>query len=131
MLFVGFALSPESPSYFAKKGKYEESKKALSRLRGLPIESQEIEEAFEAIKARQLADSQLGDSTYRELFSMKDRLVLSLLPSSRDRVVEHQADPLLPSSPFSLSLFPQNRFPNPHWSPSSGRTAGHRYQLLL
>lgn len=79
MLFVGFALSPESPSYFAKKGKYEESKKALSRLRGLPIESQEIEEAFEAIKARQLADSQLGDSTYRELFSMKDRIAFRTL----------------------------------------------------
>jgi len=73
MLFVGFGLSPESPSYFCNKGKYDDAKKALSRLRGLPIDSAEVEEAFEAIKARQLQDAQLGDSTYRELFSMKDR----------------------------------------------------------
>ncbi|KAL7412573.1 hexose transporter [Mrakia frigida] len=79
ILFIGFALSPESPSYFAKKGKFEESKKALARLRGLPIDSPEIEAAFEAIKVRQVQEASLGDSTYRELFSMKDRIAFRTL----------------------------------------------------
>lgn len=73
LLFIGFALSPESPSYFAKKGRFDDSKKALARLRGIPIDSPEIEAAFEAIRVRQAAEASLGDSTYRELFSMKDR----------------------------------------------------------
>lgn len=33
-LLVGFALSPESPSYYAKRGKYDECRHAIARLRG-------------------------------------------------------------------------------------------------
>lgn len=35
ILFIGFAFSPESPSYFAKKGDYDACRSAIARLRGV------------------------------------------------------------------------------------------------
>lgn len=42
LLLVVFVLSPESPRFLGKIGKWEESRRNLSKLRGLPYESEEI-----------------------------------------------------------------------------------------
>lgn len=79
LLFIGFALSPESPSYFAKKGEFEKSKNAIARLRGLDQDDLAVEAALEAIKVRQAQEASLGESSYRELFSHKDRIAFRTL----------------------------------------------------
>jgi hypothetical protein len=42
LLLVVFVLSPESPRFLGKVGKWEESRKNLASLRGLPYDSEEI-----------------------------------------------------------------------------------------
>ena len=42
LLLVVFFLSPESPRFLGKIGKWEESRRNLSKLRGLPYDSEEI-----------------------------------------------------------------------------------------
>lgn len=42
LLLVVFVLSPESPRFLGKIGKWEESRRNLSKLRGLPYDSEEI-----------------------------------------------------------------------------------------
>lgn len=43
LLLVGFVLSPESPRFLAKKGRWEECRKNLANLRGLPANDPEID----------------------------------------------------------------------------------------
>lgn len=51
ILGTGLAFLPESPRYFVKKGKLEDAARALSRVRGQPIESEYIREELAEIVA--------------------------------------------------------------------------------
>jgi len=42
-LLIGFILSPESPRFLAKKGKWELCRKNLANLRGVPIDDPELD----------------------------------------------------------------------------------------
>jgi MFS family permease len=42
-LLIGFILSPESPRYLAKQGKWEECRKNLASLRGVPVDDPDID----------------------------------------------------------------------------------------
>jgi MFS family permease len=51
ILGIGLLFLPESPRFFVKKGKLEQAAKALSRVRGQPVESQFIQEELAEIVA--------------------------------------------------------------------------------
>ncbi|KAF2658098.1 high affinity glucose transporter RGT2 [Lophiostoma macrostomum CBS 122681] len=51
ILGTGLALLPESPRYFVKKGKLDQAAKALSRVRGQPIDSEFIQDELAEIIA--------------------------------------------------------------------------------
>ena len=51
ILAIGLFILPESPRYFVKKGKLEAAAKALSRVRGQPIESDYIQDELAEIIA--------------------------------------------------------------------------------
>lgn len=75
-LATGFAFSPESPGYLASKGKNEQAKAAIARLRGLNIEDQAVEEEYELVMEKKAQEGLLGEASYKECFSMKDRILL-------------------------------------------------------
>ncbi|CDZ96176.1 hexose transport-related protein [Phaffia rhodozyma] len=75
LLFIGFVFSPESPTYFAKRGETEKCRAAIARLRGTDLDSAETEEFFQNIQVRQQQEAALGDSTYRECFSPNGRIL--------------------------------------------------------
>lgn len=51
ILGVGLVFLPESPRYLVKKGRVEQAAKALSRVRGQPVDSQYIQEELAEIVA--------------------------------------------------------------------------------
>ncbi|WVR08832.1 hypothetical protein IAU60_005890 [Kwoniella sp. DSM 27419] len=75
MLFVGFLLSPESPRFLAKKGKWDHCRKNLANLRGLPIDHADIDAEMEEVREATIKDQEIGDASYLECFSTKDRIL--------------------------------------------------------
>jgi sugar porter (SP) family MFS transporter len=51
ILAIGLALLPDSPRYFVKKGRLDEAAKALSRVRGQPVDSEFIQDELAEIIA--------------------------------------------------------------------------------
>jgi sugar porter (SP) family MFS transporter len=51
ILAIGIALLPDSPRWYVKRGRVEEARKVLSRLRGQPVESEYIEAELAEIVA--------------------------------------------------------------------------------
>ncbi|WVQ72697.1 hypothetical protein IAR50_002257 [Cryptococcus sp. DSM 104548] len=75
LLLIGFVLSPESPRFLAKKGKWDQCRKNLANLRGLPIDDPEIDAEMEDVRAATVRDQERGDAHYAECFSPKDRIL--------------------------------------------------------
>ncbi|OCF78908.1 hexose transporter [Kwoniella mangroviensis CBS 8886] len=75
LLLVGFVLSPESPRFLAKKGKWDHCRKNLANLRGLPMDHPDIETEMEEVRAATIKDQEQGDARYLECFSTKDRIL--------------------------------------------------------
>lgn len=73
-LLVGFVLSPESPRYLARKGRWEECRKNLASLRGVPQDDPEIDVELDEVRAAAEADNERGQAKYSECFSTKDRI---------------------------------------------------------
>lgn len=63
ILGIGLFLLPESPRYFVKKGKFEQAAKALSSVRGQPIDSQYIKDELAEIIANHEYEKQLTPQT--------------------------------------------------------------------
>lgn len=74
-LFIGFIFSPESPRFLARKNKWEECRKNLANLRGLPIDDPEIDIEMDEIRVSKEADDVKGNARYSEILSMKDRIL--------------------------------------------------------
>jgi sugar porter (SP) family MFS transporter len=74
-LLVGFILSPESPRFLAKKGRWEECRKNLANLRGVPADDPEIDVEMDEVHAATLKDAERGQARYAECFSPKDRIL--------------------------------------------------------
>ncbi|ODN92108.1 hexose transporter [Cryptococcus wingfieldii CBS 7118] len=75
LLFIGFVLSPESPRFLAKKGKWDHCRKNLANLRGLAIDDPEIDAEMKEVEAATIKDQEQGDAHYAECFSPKDRIL--------------------------------------------------------
>jgi hypothetical protein len=74
-LLIGFLLMPESPSFLARKGKWDQCRKALASLRSLSVDDPAVDdEMHEVAQAAAKAKAQ-GDVSYREIFSTKDRIL--------------------------------------------------------
>lgn len=76
VLAVGFFLSPESPRFLASKGRWEEARKNLARMRNLPVDDADIETEMDEIKVAVEEDEKRGEARYVECLSMKDRIAL-------------------------------------------------------
>jgi sugar porter (SP) family MFS transporter len=63
VLATGLFFLPESPRFFVKKGKLEEAAKALSRVRGQPIESEYIQDELAEIIANHEYEQQIIPQT--------------------------------------------------------------------
>lgn len=63
ILAIGLFLLPESPRYFVKKGKLEQAAKALSSVRGQPIESDYIKDELAEIVANHEYELQVVPQT--------------------------------------------------------------------
>lgn len=74
-LLVGFILMPESPRFLAKKGLTDKARKSLANLRGVPVDSAEIDAEFAEVEIKAAEDKSRGDVSYKECFSMKDRIL--------------------------------------------------------
>jgi SP family sugar:H+ symporter-like MFS transporter len=74
LLLVGFLFSPESPRFLAKKGRWEDCRKSLANLRGLPVDHHDIDVEMEQVAEKAEKDKVQGESSYREVFSTKDRI---------------------------------------------------------
>ncbi|WVF65292.1 hypothetical protein IAT40_000016 [Kwoniella sp. CBS 6097] len=74
-LFVGFLLSPESPRFLAKKGKWDHCRKNLANLRGLPMDHPDIDAEMIEVREKTIKDQEIGDASYLECFSTKDRIL--------------------------------------------------------
>ncbi|KAK1922999.1 hexose transporter [Papiliotrema laurentii] len=74
-LLIGFILSPESPRYLAKQGKWEECRKNLASLRGVPVDDPDIDVEMDEVHAATLKDQERGQARYSECFSPKDRIL--------------------------------------------------------
>ncbi|WWC90948.1 uncharacterized protein L201_005886 [Kwoniella dendrophila CBS 6074] len=75
LLLVGFVLSPESPRFLAKKGKWDHCRKNLANLRGLPMDHPDIEAEMVEVREANLKDQEQGEASYLECFSTKDRIL--------------------------------------------------------
>lgn len=75
-LATGFAFSPESPGFLASKGRLEQCRAAIARLRGLDVEDPLVQEEYELVLEKKAQEDLLGEASYRECFSMKDRILL-------------------------------------------------------
>ncbi|KAF2641480.1 high affinity glucose transporter RGT2 [Massarina eburnea CBS 473.64] len=65
ILAVGLALLPDSPRFFVKKGKLDKAAKALSRVRGQPVDSEYIQdELAEIIANHEYEMSITGQTSY-------------------------------------------------------------------
>jgi hypothetical protein len=74
-LLIGFLLMPESPSFLARHNRFDESRKSLARLRGLSIESKEIEDEMVIVHKQAEADNERGNVSWKECFSTEDRIL--------------------------------------------------------
>lgn len=74
MLLVGFILSPESPRFLARQGRWEECRKNLASLRGVPQDHADIDVELDEVRAAAEQDNERGNAKYSECFSMKDRI---------------------------------------------------------
>ena len=63
ILAIGLFILPESPRYFVKKGKLESAAKALSRVRGQPIDSDFIQDELAEIIANHEYELQIIPQT--------------------------------------------------------------------
>lgn len=63
ILGIGLLFLPESPRFFVKKGKFEEAAKALSHVRGQPVESEYVRDELAEIIANYEYESQLIPTT--------------------------------------------------------------------
>lgn len=63
ILAVGLAVLPESPRYFVKKGKLEKAAKALSSVRGQPVDSDYIQDELAEIIANHEYELQVVPQT--------------------------------------------------------------------
>lgn len=75
LLFVGFLFSPESPRFLAKRERWQECRKSLANLRGLPIDDHEIDVEMDEVQAAAAEDKKRGQAHYYECFSTKDRIL--------------------------------------------------------
>jgi SP family sugar:H+ symporter-like MFS transporter len=74
-LLLGFIFSPESPRFLAKKERWEECRKNLASLRGLPVEHQDIDVEMDEVRIAKEKDDARGEASYLEVFSTKDRIL--------------------------------------------------------
>jgi sugar porter (SP) family MFS transporter len=68
ILSIGLTLLPESPRYYAKRGKYDLAAKALARVRGQPVSSPHIEDELAEIVASYQYEQRLGEVSWLGLF---------------------------------------------------------------
>ncbi|GAA5840231.1 hypothetical protein JCM11251_005953 [Rhodosporidiobolus azoricus] len=73
---VGTAFAPESPRYYVQRGKVDQARVNLAKLRGLEQDDPELLAELESIKSGVEAEKAAADSTYFDCFRLKDRMLL-------------------------------------------------------
>ncbi|KAL8276917.1 hypothetical protein RQP46_010645 [Phenoliferia psychrophenolica] len=68
LLIIGCLFIPESPRYLIRRGKVEEGRRALARMRSRPIDDPIINTEMEQIEGNLEYERSLGKSTYAECF---------------------------------------------------------------
>lgn len=74
-LLIGFILSPESPRFLAKQGKWDKCRKALANLRSVHVDDPSLDEEMVQVKKTAEEEKQQGAVSYKECFSTKDRIL--------------------------------------------------------
>lgn len=83
LLFICMFLNPESPRWLARRDRWEESKRILSRLRSLPEDHPYIQEEFQEIVDQLEHEKQLvGDATFKNL-----QKEMWTIPGNRNRAL--------------------------------------------
>jgi len=78
-LLLGFVFSPESPRFLAKKGRWDECRRNLARLRGCAPDSGEINTEMDEVRIKAEQELEQGDVSWKELFSTHDRIAWRVL----------------------------------------------------
>ncbi|KAL8400913.1 hypothetical protein RB594_001080 [Gaeumannomyces avenae] len=69
ILIVGMLLLPDTPRFLIKRGKVEEAKAALGKLRRLPADHPAVDDEISEIKANHDFEMSLGSASYLDCFS--------------------------------------------------------------
>lgn len=78
-LLIGFVLSPEAPSFLAKKGRWEQCRKSLARLRSVKLDDPRLDVELQKVRDKAEQDKQLGDVSYKECFTRENRNLWRLM----------------------------------------------------
>lgn len=78
-LLFGFFMSPEAPSFLAKKGKWDQCRKSLARLRSVKVDDPRLDIEMEKCRVRAAQEEQLGSVSYKEVFEVKNRNLWRLM----------------------------------------------------
>lgn len=78
-LLIGFLLMPESPSFLARKGRWDECRKALASLRSLKVDDPAMDQEMHEVAEAAAKAKEQGNASYREIFSTKDRILYRVM----------------------------------------------------
>ncbi|KAL8283937.1 hypothetical protein RQP46_005369 [Phenoliferia psychrophenolica] len=83
LIIIGVLFVPESPRFLIQRGKIEEGRVALARMRSKAVDADVITHEMEQIQGNLEYEKSLGTSTYRELFQghMLNRTMCGILNS--------------------------------------------------
>lgn len=71
-LLIGFILSPEAPSFLAKKGKWEQCRKSMARLRSVKLDDPRLDVELDKVRQKAQQEKELGSVSYKECFTVSN-----------------------------------------------------------